>query len=677
MKMHCPWFVAAWFVLLGGGLAPGQERPAPSDSLDRLMDSLGAVRHPGAVALSPDGSAVAWVEALPARDGTPPHSAIYLTDLAAPDRAPRRVTAGDGTTAHEEHSVAWSPDGSRLAFLSDKDREGQLQVYVAGADGGAVRKLTDLKGYVAGPQWSPDGRRLAVLLTESAGGPVGPTQPATPEVGVIEEHVHEQRLTLIDPESGRARVLSPADLYVYEYDWSPDGRQLVFIGAHGSGDNNWYIARLYTLAVDSGKLTELLKPDMQIANPRWSPDGRTIAFIGGLMSDEGATGGDVFTIPAAGGRPRNLTPGLRASASWLAWRPNGLLLITELVDGGSGVATVDPADGTVTTLWIGGETISDGGLGLSVSRDQKTTAVIRQSFRRPPEVWAGPVGAWRQLTHLNRGVRPQWGEARSLHWRSGGSTVQGWLLYPRDYDPKRRYPMVVSVHGGPAWMRRPAWPGVFFDLGALAAEGYFVFFPNPRGSFGQGEEFTRANVKDFGHGDLDDILAGVDGALKAAPIDPGRLGLAGWSYGGYMTMWGVTQTTRFRAAVAGAGVANWQSYYGENGIDQWLLPYFGATVYDDPAVYARSSPIEFIKRVRTPTLILVGERDEECPAPQSREFWHALKTLDVPTQLVIYPGEGHSFGKPSHRRDVLRRTAAWLDRYLKEDVRPTQRQGQR
>jgi dipeptidyl aminopeptidase/acylaminoacyl peptidase len=673
MKTRYPWFLAACFLLLGGGLAAGQEHPAPSGSLDRLMDSLSAVHHPAAVALSPDGGTVAWVEALPAKKGNSPHTAIYLTDRAAPDRAPRRVTAGDGITAHDEHSVAWSPDGSRLAFLSDKDNAGQLQVYVATTDGGAARKLTNLKGYAAGPRWSPDGRRLAVLLTESAGGPVGPTQPATPEVGVIEEHVHEQRLTLIDPESGRARPVSPADLYVYEYDWSPDGKELVFIGAHGSGDNNWYIARLYTLEADSGRLTELLKPDMQIANPRWSPDGRTIAFIGGLMSDEGATGGDVFTIPAAGGRPRNVTPGLKASASWLAWRPDGRLLITELVDGGSGVATVDPAGSTVTTLWTGDETISDGGLGLSLSRDQKTTAVIRQSYRQPPEVWAGPVGGWKQMTHLNRGVRPHWGEARSLHWRSGGRTVQGWLLYPRDYDPKRRYPMVVSVHGGPAWVRRPAWPGVFFDLAALAAEGYFVFFPNPRGSFGQGEEFTRANVKDFGHGDLDDILAGVDEALKTAPIDPGRLGLAGWSYGGYMTMWGVTQTSRFRAAVAGAGVANWQSYYGENGIDQWLLPYFGATVYDDPAVYARSSPIEFIKRVRTPTLILVGERDEECPPPQSREFWHALKTLGVPTQLVIYAGEGHGFSQPSHRRDVLRRTAAWLDRYLKEDARPGQR----
>jgi dipeptidyl aminopeptidase/acylaminoacyl peptidase len=343
------------------------------------------------------------------------------------------------------------------------------------------------------------------------------------------------------------------------------------------------------------------------------------------------------------------------------------LLFAGHVDGGSGLAAFDPASGEVRTLWTGSETISaQGGVpAVSFSRDGKNCVVIRHSFERPPEVWAGPVGDWKQVTHRNDKSRPRWGEARSLHWKSDDFTVQGWLLYPHEYDPKRRYPMVVSVHGGPSSARQPSWPRTFFDLAVLAAEGYFVFFPNPRGSYGQGEKFTRANVKDFGHGDLRDILAGVDEVLKMVPVDKDRLAVAGWSYGGYMTMWAVTQTQRFRAAIA--GIANWQSYYGQNGIDQWLIPFFGATVYDDPAVYARSSPIPFIKHVRTPTLVLVGERDLECPVPQSREFWHALKTLGVPTQLVIYPGEGHMIARPDHRCDILKRSLTWLDKHLQVD----------
>jgi dipeptidyl aminopeptidase/acylaminoacyl peptidase len=199
---------------------------------------------------------------------------------------------------------------------------------------------------------------------------------------------------------------------------------------------------------------------------------------------------------------------------------------------------------------------------------------------------------------------------------------------------------------------------------AFSALGYFVLEPNPRGSFGQGEEFTQANRGDFGYGDLRDILAGVDKAEAGYSIDPNRVGLTGWSYGGFMAMFAVTQTQRFKAAVAGAGISDWQSYYGENSIDQWMTPYFGATVYDNPAVYARSSAINFIRQARTPTLVVVGERDGECPAPQSFEFWHALRARHVPTRLVVYPNEGHMFTDPAHRQDVMARAAEWFARYL-------------
>src|SRR5579884_556859 len=646
-------------VLLLWGAAQAQDHPVARTSLDKLLDRLSAVRTFKEAAISPDGRRVAWVETLPGKGDTSSSlSAIYVADLSSPDTAPRRVSAGDGTAYHSEHGLAWSPDSSRLAFLSHREKKEQHQLYLTPADRGPIRKVTSLTGHLAGPRWSPKGDQIALLFIENATRTPGPVQAGSAEVGVIEEKIEEQRLAIVHLDSGRTRILSPADLYVYEFDWSPDGKRIAAVAAYGSGDNNWYIARLYTLDTDSGALHELLKPSMQIGSPRWSPDGLRIAFIGGLMSDEGVIGGDIYTIPADGGEPHNLTPDLKASPSSLTWLSLSRLVFAGHVDGGSGLASLDPTSGEVRMLWTGNETISAQGEvpAVSFSRDGKTCALTHHSFERPPEVWAGPVGDWKQVTHRNDKSLRRWGEARSLHWRSDDFMVQGWLLYPHDYDPKRRYPMVVSVHGGPSSARKPSWPSTFFDLAVLAAEGYFVFFPNPRGSYGQGERFTRANVKDFGHGDLRDILTGVDEVLKTAPVDKDRLAVAGWSYGGYMTMWSVTQTQRFRAAIAGAGIANWQSYYGQNSIDQWLIPFFGATVYDDPAVYARSSPITFIKRVRTPTLVLVGERDLECPVPQSREFWHALKTLGVPTQLVIYPGEGHLIAQPDHRRDIIKRS---------------------
>jgi dipeptidyl aminopeptidase/acylaminoacyl peptidase len=255
---------------------------------------------------------------------------------------------------------------------------------------------------------------------------------------------------------------------------------------------------------------------------------------------------------------------------------------------------------------------------------------------------------------------------QSVRWKSDQYEVQGWLLLPKDKpkDARAKLPLVTVVHGGPAAAHTPRFSGVGLTK-KLIESGYAIFRPNPRGSFGQGEQFAAANVRDLGHGDFRDIQAGIDAVLKVAPVDGARLGIMGGSYGGFMTMWAVTQTHRFKAAVASAGISNWQSYAGENGIGGWLVPYFGATVYDDPAVYARSSPINFIKQVTTPTFEYVGERDIECPAPQTQEFWRALKTLEVPTASVIYPGEGHAIRAPKNAVDAEERTLAWFDKYLK------------
>jgi dipeptidyl aminopeptidase/acylaminoacyl peptidase len=339
----------------------------------------------------------------------------------------------------------------------------------------------------------------------------------------------------------------------------------------------------------------------------------------------------------------------------------------ESLDGASGIGTVDVQSDKLTQLWSGPETLSLGGgnFGLSLAKDGKIWGVVRESYSNPPEVWAGNMGDWREITGIHRAIRPNFGRAESIHWQNDGLNVQGWLSYPLDYDPSKSYPLVVEVHGGPGAMARPLWPTTFFDFTLLTHYGYFVLRPNPRGSFGQGETFTRGNVKDFGYGDLRDILAGVDYVVKHHPVDNNRVGIGGWSYGGYMTMWAVTQTTRFHAAVAGAGIANWQSYYGENDIDQWMIPFFGASVYDDPGVYARSSPITFIKSAKTPVLTLVGDRDGECPTPQSFEFSHALETLGVENQFVVYPFEGHLISDSAHRRDIMQRTLEWYDHHLK------------
>ncbi len=649
--------------------ATGAPSSSNAKSLDEAMKAMFGVRTFQQAEISADGKLVAWVESLPGPGGAPTSdSAIYVADLNSPDAA-KRISAGAGKVAHEEHDIAWSPDGKRMAFLSDAATNGQLQLFVANVEDGSAKQLTHLKGYLASPAWSPDSKTIALLFTENATRAAGPLVAEIPDEGVVSEEFLEQRLTMVDPATARVRQISPADMYVYEFDWAPDSKRLVATAAHGNGDDNWYIAGLFTIEANSGAMADVIaKPGMQIGVPKWSPDGKTIAFIGGLMSDEPIVGGDVYLVPETGGKARNLTAKMAATASWLTWTQDSKkILSAEYVDGTTAIHEMN-TDGTIGNthdIFLKGSILSgDFATQFSISSDGNTLAFVQQSFDKPPEVWAGKSGEWKQITHRNDGLRPAWGKSVSLHWKTDAGKVQGWLTYPEDFDPAKKYPMVVRVHGGPSWAVSPVWPTRWDYALALPSQGYFVLQPNPRGSYGQGEKFTTANVKDFGYGDFRDIMAGVDEAIKSAPIDPDRIGITGWSYGGFMTMWGVTQTNRFRAAVAGAGLSDWLSYYGENKIDQWMTPFFGATVYDDPAVYAKSSPITFIKNVKTPTLVVVGDSDGECPPPQSYEFWHALKTLGVPTQLVIYPHEGHEFADPAHSRDVIERAVNWFNQYL-------------
>jgi dipeptidyl aminopeptidase/acylaminoacyl peptidase len=635
-----------------------------AQTIQQLTEQLGKTVLYGDIALSPDGAHVAWVQSTAATTSKQTHV------RGTSENAPATMVNIPITAERTDFDPTWSPDSKALAVFSSAGEKEQRQLWTVKADGSDAKKITNLKGYAARPRWGHNGKQIAFFYVEGAGGG-GPLMAAPTTTGVIDSAIHNQRIAVLDVATGQLRQVSPSNLHIYDYDWSPDDKTFVATAAPGPGDNNWWIAQIYTIDIAKSNATSIHKPSLQLAVPRWSPDGTSVAFIEGLMSDEGFHGGDLFTISSNGADVQNRMRGRKSSASSLFWLTPDRILFTEYVGGGSAISELTVADNSARTIWKGAEHLHAFGNfpNFAVSKNGKFTAADRSSFETPPEIWAGPIGDWHQLTSNNSGITASWGKAENLEWTNDSFNIQGWLLSPAKVESGQKYPMVVLIHGGPSGAEMPDWPASFgmsrAIIAALSSRGYYVLMPNPRGSYGQGEEFTRANVKDFGGGDLRDILAGVDAAIKKYPIDPARLGVAGWSYGGFMTMWTVTQTNRFRAAVAGAGIANWQSYYGQNLIDQWMIPFFGASVYDDPAVYEKSSPINFIKNVKTPTLIIVGERDAECPASQSYEFWHALKTLGVPTQLIVYPGEGHLFLEPKHQADRMDQTVAWFDKYLK------------
>jgi dipeptidyl aminopeptidase/acylaminoacyl peptidase len=600
-------------------------------------------------AISPDGTQIAYIvggeiSLIPASGGT------------------ARTISVEGKLSARD--VAWSPDSKQIVFLADLPGDiPAAQLWTAALDGSAPVKRADLKGYAATPSFSPDNSKLALLFIEGIPRIAGPLQPMLPLAGVIDDKIYEQRLTSVDLSTNTLTAITPPDIYVYEYDWTPDSQGWAAIAAHGSGDANWYVAHLYHVDARSHDMHELYLPKRQIAEPHVSPDGKQVAFIEGLMSDEGSVGGEILTLPLTGGTVRNLTPKIPSSPSALIWTSPDRILFGENVDGKSGFASVSASGGAVQKIWAGEESVSaQHSIISALSRDGSVSAVIRQSPSAPPELWAGPIGNWKQLTTLNSGIKPAWGEMVNFHWTNGKLQLQGWLMLPVNYSPDKKYPLVVNVHGGPSAACGARWDSQI--MGPQSAMGYFAFCANPRGSYGQGEAFTQGNVKDFGGGDFRDIMAGIDAISKQYPIDPHRLGIRGHSYGGYMTMWAETQTHRFAAAVAGAGVSDLLSYYGVNEIDEWMIPFFGASVYDDPAVYAKSDPMHFVKNVKTPTLILVGDRDGEVPVEQSIEWWHALKALHVPVKFVVYPNEGHVFVKPADWHDYFLRSLEWFDEWF-------------
>lgn len=645
--------------------------------IEQILAQRAKVRQIPAVALSYNGQHLAWIVA---------HGDKTELTLGAWNGAHAQAVPIPGDC--REEGIRWAPRANELAVLTRCKIDPSNTKPISGAiwlidvdAGKPPRKIADIGGFASGLQWSRDGKRIAFLYVPGATRLPEATASGNPRVGVIgASDVQVQHVANIAVSGGAPQVLTPSDLYVYEFRASSTGNRIAYAAAKPPGDDNWWTAKLYVQDAHAGAAPSLIVDPatvsgplhgLQIALPRWSPNDARILFIGGLMSDRGATGGDIYGVPASGGTPVDLTEGAKVTPSWFTFLDAHSLLVNQIASGKTQVTEYTLAGNSArqTRLWFtapGG--IGDGRAALSVSLSRKPplrTAYVGNSFDQAPEVHAGQLTTAPPpaVTAINKDLAHTWGKAESVEWDHDGFHVQGWLMYPANYDPHKTYPMIVYVHGGPSWATMPNWGG---GPTMLSEFGYFVLMPNPRGSFGEGEKYAQAIRNQMGYGDLDDTLAGVDKVEKMLPIDDARLGMMGWSYGGFMSMFAPTRSQRFKAVVAGAGLSDWKSYYGENQIDGWMIPFFGASVYEDPAAYAKSSAINYIKNARTPALIVVGERDEECPAPQSFEYWHALKTLSVPTTLVVYANQGHHIANHADEEDIMRRTLDWFGKYLSD-----------
>jgi dipeptidyl aminopeptidase/acylaminoacyl peptidase len=625
-----------------------------------LVMPLVALAGPGlhdftAVAIAPDGRHVASIETQDDGGDSDVPALLVIRDLkggAVTVKLP--CIAGPDC---DVSSAAWSRDG-RLSFLVSRPKEGATDIETAEITTGEAHRVLSFEGTLDGLRYGP-GKLLAVLATPQAHKQLGRAEAGAPLVGVIGGDADEQRIALVEGEA--LHFVSPPNLYVYEYDFLPSGG---FVGtaAEGDGDSQWWVAKLYAFDRSGTRVLFAPGPREQLASPTVSSDGKNLAFIGGWMSDFGSTGGDAYMLrlDQAGAVPMNLTPGSHATVTAIDWRCGAGLTAMMLAGDTVSVGRLDV--GGAKSLWSGQESLG-GGAGGGLSCGPRGVAAVASSFSAPPEIVVGAMGHWHAITHENAGIAASF-TASSVTWRDDGFDVQGWLLQPIGGDAGAKRPMVVLVHGGPEAASTSQFLPASSTERVLIDAGWDVFEPNYRGSFGQGEAFASASIQDLGGGDWRDVLSGVDAAERAAPIDDARLGIMGRSYGGYMAMWAITQTHRFRAAIAHAGVSDWLSIEGEApqaGSDQVN---FGGSVYDNATPYLKASPIMHMRGVATPMLMTVGERDLECPMPQSEEFYTALQALGVPAEFYVYEDEGHALRKAKDRADFRRRSVDWFGRWF-------------
>ena len=615
---------------------------------------------------SPDGNRLVFVVTEPAKgERRARHIWIYEKQSGSI----RQFTY----SAKSDFLPRWSPDGKQLAFLSDRDE--QQQVYAMRADGGEASALTKGKRGVRNFAWSPDGKQIAFLAPDAKTEAEEKKEKDKDDAHVADKEDKHARLWLLTLDTGEAKALTEPKWEVSEAVWHPSGTGLMLRATdHPESDQNTeriFFFRLWDTVngdrkvVDS--MTQVLAPRGPFGNIRIAADGKRMAFVG--CREDGPTPHDLILARHGDKATQNLSGAIvdRPVFDYRWSRDGGLLAVVE--DGFHTKLVAFTAEGALKD--VAAMPANPNALGVS---DSGEVAFAGQTATTPQELWLWDLkSAPKQISHLNDSWKqytlstPEFYKYKSFD----GMEIEAALLKPLGYDGNLKLPLIALIHGGPTG----AWQDSIETWGQLlATRGYAVFYPNIRGSSGYGEKFMEMNRGDWGGGDYRDVMAGVDDLIARGIADPEKLAIGGWSYGGYMSEWTITQTTRFKAAVSGAGLSNLISEYGtEQGpsYDEW---YYGVPYEPEKvAGFLNSSPFVHLKNVKTPTLILQGDADPVDPPGQSQELYRGLKRYRVETELVVYPREPHGFHEEKHLLDRLNRILAWYDKHLK-DVSSTPKQ---
>ncbi len=676
-------FLFIFALAIGSAGAFGDKRMTIEDAL--------AIKQVGAPKFSPDGKRIAYTISEWDRKDNRRVSHIWL--VSAEGGPSTKLTNGD----KGETSPEWSPDGSRIAFLADRDKG--VQVWLISVDGGEAEKLTSEENNVQSFRWSPDGKSVAFITRDTPGDKADREKRRKERFDaiVVDSDFSYSHLWAINVETKEKKRLTEGSFTVTNPKWSPDSAAIAFVMSKSGAQESPFIdisedrnTDLYIISADGGALRRLTTNPGPDSNPQWSPDGKWIAYTANPDQKSWAAKIDLFLIALTGGAPRNLTQDFHESVSGagpgglnLAWAPDSKTLYFSSAVGTYTHIFSVPAEGGKAAR-ITRENRNYGGFDIAgypvitktptppfnpnepaYTPNWKIAYTVNDS-RTADDIWAAPLKQMdraKKVTWVNPEIKDfALAETSVIKWKGPDDfDIEGLLVRPLGYEDGKRYPLILQIHGGPY----SRFSDTFNSRAQIwAANGYAVLMPNPRGSTGYGNKFTVANVGDWGGKDFKDIMAGVDNVVARGVADPDKLVVMGGSYGGFMTFWTITQTERFKAVIGHAGISDWYSFHGQSDVPGLMEYGFAGAPWTSAENYRKWSPMTYVDRVKTPIMITHGERDLRVPISQAEQYYRALRKRSVEVVFLRYPREGHGIQEPNHQIDLFQRQLDWFDSRL-------------
>ena len=656
------------------GLAQQPESDAPESDApdnDRWTPAL-SMRYSqlSGLAISRDGGSVAYVVRKPLMQGEKSEYLSHIWLASSDGTRDRQFTRG----AKSASTPSFSPDGQWLAFTTS--RSGKNQLWVIALAGGEARQLTDAKAGVGAYLWSPDGTAIAFVMRDPPTEEEEKAEKEKRDVVLVDQnfkygHLYTVPFDRAATEPAEAVRVTEGDFHVTGFDWSPDGRHLVFAHQADPRINTGRLSGdISIVSAAGGDLQPLVTGSGVESGPHWSPDGTLVAYASTGDQPEPIGLEDLYVVDLESGESRRLADTPNRSAFILGWSADSReVFLNEVLRTTRHVVAVPVGGGDVRQVTQGEGVVGSVALAPEAGR----LALTWETTDEPVEVHVSSLVdfAPSQLSSVNQDVpRPPMGRTELLSWSApDGTPVEGLLTYPVDWEAGTRVPLILNVHGGPAGVFSQSFTGSpsIYMIQYFAQEGFAVLRPNPRGSTGYGKEFRYANFMDWGYGDLSDLLAGVDHVIEMGVAHADSLLLMGWSYGGYMTSFAVTQTDRFRAASMGAGLPNLISMVSTTDIGDYLAGHMGGEYFDDYETYEKHSAVYHIKNVTTPTQVIHGAQDLRVPFTQGQEFYNSLTRLGVETEMIVYPRTPHGPREPKFLMDVSERIMTWFEKHLRKE----------